>query len=136
MIDQPIPELDAAGLRKFGLTTGAIVIVLFGLLVPWIFSASLPVWPWILAAIFAILALAYPTSLNPIYKVWMRFGLIMGWINTRIILFIIFFGIFFVVALILKVFGRDPMARKIDQNATTYRVPSTPQAREHLERPY
>jgi Kef-type K+ transport system membrane component KefB len=136
MIDQPIPTLDRIGLRNFGFTTGAIVIVLFGLLLPWLFSFNWPTWPWILAAVFFILAFAAPMALNPIYKVWMRFGMIMGWINTRIILFIIFFGIFFVVALIMKVFGRDSMSRRIDRDSASYRVSSTPQAKEHLEKPY
>jgi len=136
MIDQTIPVLDRSGLRKFGFTTGAIVIVLFGFLLPWIFSLKWPTWPWFLAAVFFIIAAAAPLALNPFYKVWMRFGLIMGWINTRIILFIIFFGIFFIVGLIMRVFRRDPMSRRVEKDSASYRVASTQQAKEHLERPY
>lgn len=136
MIDHSVPELDRAGLRQFGFTTGAIVIVLFGLFLPWLFGASLPLWPWLLAGVFFLLAAARPTILNPVYRVWMRFGLVMGWINTRIILFILFFGIFLVIAMILRVLRHDPMSRKLDSNQTSYRVASTPQSREHLEKPY
>ena len=49
MISSDIPELDRAGLRKFGLTTGAIVALLFGLFLPWLFDFGLPRWPWMLA---------------------------------------------------------------------------------------
>ena len=41
-----IETLDAAGYRKFGLITGAIVVVLFGLAIPWLFSLNFPRWPW------------------------------------------------------------------------------------------
>jgi hypothetical protein len=34
MTDHDIPQLDAKGLREFGLTTGAIIIGLFGVVLP------------------------------------------------------------------------------------------------------
>jgi hypothetical protein len=43
---QNIPELDKAGLRRFGLTTGIIVAVLFGIVLPWVFNLGWPTWPW------------------------------------------------------------------------------------------
>ena len=33
-----IPQLDKAGLRKFGITTGILIAVLFGLFIPWLFE--------------------------------------------------------------------------------------------------
>ena len=49
----PIPELDHAGLRRFGLTTGALIAGIFGLLLPWLFDARYPAWPWLAAALAA-----------------------------------------------------------------------------------
>ena len=46
-----IESLDAAGYRKFGLVSSAIVVVLFGLVIPWLFSFNYPKWPWIFAAV-------------------------------------------------------------------------------------
>ena len=43
-----IEKLDARGYRKFGVTTGAIIIGLFGLVIPWLFNLNYPTWPWIL----------------------------------------------------------------------------------------
>ena len=48
-----IPELDAAGLRRFALVTGAILAVLFGVLLPWLFGFGFPLWPWIVAGVLA-----------------------------------------------------------------------------------
>ncbi len=67
-------KLTEPELRKFGLTTGAIAAVLFGLLLPWIFGHRLPLWPWCVAGTLWLLALVYPKALQPIYTVWMKIG--------------------------------------------------------------
>ena len=87
-----IETLDAAGYRKFGLVSGAIVVVLFGLAIPWLFSFNFPRWPWIFAGVLVGWALLLPTTLKPVYIGWMKFGNMMNWINTRILLGIVFYG--------------------------------------------
>ena len=132
-----IEKLDKQGLRKFGLITGAIVVGLFGLLLPWLLGINWPLWPWYLAGALWVLAIIIPVALNPIYHVWMRFGLILGWINTRIILGLVFYVFFTPFALILKVLGKDPMSRKLNASINSYRVPSNNhQPREHMGRPF
>ena len=49
--DYRIPELDEKGLREFGLTTGIVFVVIFGLVFPWLLERNWPVWPWIVAAL-------------------------------------------------------------------------------------
>lgn len=137
MLKDQIPELDRAGLRNFGLTTGAIVALLFGLFLPWLFDRGLPLWPWILAAILGAWALVLPASLKPIYKGWMKVGLTLGFINTRIILFLLYYLIFFPVGLVIKLAGRDPMARALTPATDdSYRVASNKRDHTHFERPY
>ena len=131
-----IEKLDAAGYRKFGLTTGAIVAVLFGLLLPWLFDFGYPVWPWILFAAFALVALVYPLALQPVYLGWMRFGLVMNWINTRLILGILFYGIFLPVGLFFKLIGRDTMHRKFDNKLSSYRKAGQADDANNMEHPY
>jgi hypothetical protein len=131
-----IPELDRAGLRKFGLTTGAIVGVLFGILFPWLLEAGIVLWPWVLFALLAIMALVAPMSLGPVYHWWMRFGLFMSRFTTPLIMGLVFFLAITPMALIMKVFGKDPMKRTLAKDQTTYRVASLKTPRESLERPY
>ncbi|RUM94042.1 MAG: sxtJ [Thiothrix sp.] len=123
-------------LREFGLITSAILVVLFGLLLPWLFEHALPLWPWIVAAVLALWALIAPATLKPVYRGWMAIGAVLGWINTRIILGIMFFLIFLPVGLILKLFGKDLMARKLDKALKTYRIENIPSENKHVERPY
>jgi len=130
------PELSTQELRKFGLTTGAIVAVLFGLLLPWLFNHGYPFWPWILAGILWLWALIAPATLKPVYNGWMKVGHVLGWINTRIILGLMFYTVFFAVGLVLKILGKDPMSRKIDKTAESYRVTSRVHTKDHVERPF
>jgi len=123
-------------LRKFGLLTGFIFAVLFGLLFPWIFNHTIPTWPWILWLILSAWALIHPNSLNPVYNIWMKIGHALGWINTRIILAIMFYLLFFPMAIIMKIIGRDVMYKKLDKTLPSYRKKSTPQPKEHIERPF
>ena len=132
-----IEKLDKQGLRNFGMVTGAIVVALFGLLLPWLIGFNWPLWPWYLAGTLWVLAIFVPVALDPIYHVWMRFGLILGWINTRIILGLVFYLIFTPVAFILKLLGKDPMHRKFSNVDKSYRVKSNSHdSREHMGRPF
>jgi hypothetical protein len=128
--------LDRKGYRKFGLTTGAIVMLLFGVAIPWFFDRGYPAWPWIIGGALGFCALLAPVGLRPVYAGWMKFGQLMNWINTRLILGIVFFGVLLPVGLIMRLFGRDPMRRGRDSEASTYRVKSDNDSTDNVERPF
>ncbi len=130
-------KLDEKGLREFGLLTGIILAVLFGLLLPWQRSYSLPLWPWIVSAILWFLAFLVPGILNPVYEVWMRIGSVLSWINIRLILGIVFYFLIMPIGLLMRgVFHQDPMARKLDADLKTYRITSQRKSRESMEKPF
>lgn len=132
-----IPTLDNLGLRKFGLTTGAIIVVLFAFFFPWVFDvAAMPVWPWIAAGILWVSALLMPSVLRPVYVTWMKIGHVLGWINTRIILGVLFYVLVFPMGLIMRLFGKDPMARKMSKSISSYRIESVSEPKDRLEKPY
>jgi hypothetical protein len=134
--DHEIPELDRKGLREFGLTTGAIVAILFGLFFPWFLGREWPVWPWIISVPLWGLAIAVPTWLRPVYYVWMRAGLLISRVTTPLMLGIVFFAVISPIALIRRLRRRDPMFRSFDPNADTYRVSSQRNSVDRLERPF
>ena len=133
---QPVLETDKKGLREFGIVTGAIVAGLFGLLLPWLLDRSYPMWPWYVLLVMTLVGMVAPVALRPVYKVWMRFGLVMGWLNTRLILGLVFYSMFTPVAVILKLLGKDSMRRKPDRQLKTYRVASKSSPREQMEKPF
>ena len=132
-----IPTLDNLGLRKFGLTTGAIIVVLFAFLFPWIFDmATMPIWPWLIAGLLWVPALLIPRVLRPVYTTWMKIGHGIGWVNTRIILGVLFYVLVLPMGLIMRLFGKDPMARKLDESASSYRKKSVSEPKDRLEKPF
>lgn len=122
-------------LRKFGLIMAAMISLFFGVLIPWIWSTGISGWVFAVAAAFVVVALLAPALLEPVHYVWMKIGLVLGWINTRIILGLLFFLIFVPLGLLLRL-SRDPMRRKIDRSLPTYIERSAQPAPSHLERPY
>ena len=131
-----IPELDASGLRKFAFTFGIIICLLFGLLIPYLFNYSWPKWPWIFAAIVSLWGGLLPKTFNIVYQVWMRFGLLMSKITTPLILGILFYIIITPAGIIMRIIKKDPMQRKFDADAVTYRVLSDETIKTEFERPY
>ena len=52
----------------------------------------------------------------------LKFGAVAGWINTRIILLLLFYVVLLPVGLVMKVFGADPLRRKTDPTVQSYRI--------------
>jgi predicted membrane protein len=133
---QTIPELGTHGLRKFGLTFASIIAGLFGLVLPWVFSFAYPTWPWVVSVILVLWGLLAPDTLNLFYRIWMRFGLLLNAVMSRVILGILFFGIITPTGWIMRFAGRDPLTRKRDPEAMSYRTASRPRTPSHMERPF
>ena len=74
----------------------------------------------ILSIPFLILGLINSKILTPLNKAWMRFGLALGWVNSRIILGLVFIIVLQPIALIMRMFGYDPLRKKRD-NKRSYR---------------
>ena len=131
----PIPELDRKGLREFGFVTGGIIVGLFGLFFPWLLDHSYPVWPWVIFGVLGLWALVAPMTLRPVYRVWMRFGLLLSRITTPIIMGLVYYLVITPFALVFKVAGKDAMRRKFAERET-YRVTRKKIREDSLEHPY
>jgi len=136
MSKHEIPELDAPGLRRFGLIFAAIIAGLFGLLFPLVFGVGFLWGPWIIVAVFAAWSLLAPATLKGFYHLWMRFGLVMNAIVTRVVLGFVFYCMIFPTGLILRLRGKDPMQRRIGTADKSYRVESTDSEPEQMRKPF
>ncbi len=132
-----IPELDKKGLRDFALTTGAVVGVLFGLILPWLFGFGYPRWPWIFMVVFGLWGLIAPSTLRPVYYGWMRVGLLISKVTTPLVMGIVFFGVLLPTALIMRLVGKkDSLRRSLDADAESYRVETDPYSSNDYTRPF
>ena len=74
MIKQEIPELDSKALRQFALIFAAIVVVVFGVVIPLITGNGFVWIPWAIGGMFVLWGLSAPATVRPFYRLWMRFG--------------------------------------------------------------
>ena len=127
--------VDTKQLRNFGLIVGGI----FGLIALWplVIRSAEPRW-WAAAVASALLlpALVYPKLLNWPHQGWMTLGHILGWINTRIILGLIFYLVVTPIGVVRRWLGKDSMGRRFRPDLQTYRVPRKPRPASHLTRQY
>lgn len=97
---------DTQALRSFGWQMTFAWPLLFGLLLPWLFSFGWPLWPWLLAAVFALLAALAPQWLYWPARCWLAFARVMAWINTRLILALMFYIVITPMGLVLRRLGK------------------------------
>jgi len=135
-MDHQISELDDKGLREFAFVTAGLFAGLFGIFFPWLFSAAYPYWPWVLAATLVSWGLVAPLTLRPVYRAWMKFGLLLSRITTPLVLGIVFYFVVFPIGFVMRLTGWDAMSRRFDDSADSYRVASTKPKREKMERPF
>lgn len=133
---EPIPELDARGLRKFGLTFALIIAVLFGFLIPWIFDLDYRWWPWVVAVIFTLWSLIAAQTMAAFYQLWMRFGLLLNAVTSRIILGAVFYLMILPIGIIMRLRKHDPMARTWNSHSASYRTTSQKSKAKQMEKPF
>jgi saxitoxin biosynthesis operon SxtJ-like protein len=128
-------ETPPKQLRSFGFTVGGI----FALISFWpvVVRAEDPRW-WalLIAACLLVPAVVFPRSLVWVHKGWMAIGHVMGWINTRIILGVVFYLIVTPIGILRRWLGKDPMGRKLRPDIDSYRVIRKPRPASHLTRQY
>jgi hypothetical protein len=102
---------------------------LLGVLLPGLFGASSAAtaavggWSvaWILWAVGAVGALgiwAVPALGRRIYVGWMLAAAPIGWTISHLVLSIVYYGVLTPIGLLMRLFGRDPMQRRMDRSGS------------------
>lgn len=125
-------------LRQFGLMIGLILV---GLGLWRLYKGD---WETVRVALLMIggfltvSGLFAPLLLKPIYTVWMKLAHGLAYVNTRILLGLVFFLMITPIGLLMRLFKGDILAEKFDKNAGTYwnEIEPIPSAKEHCERQF
>lgn len=130
-MDRTSQQITMKDLRQFGFLVGGVFAVIG--LWPVVFRSESPRW-WamILGSLLIVLGAIAPQSLKQAHSGWMRVGHILGSINTRIILGIIYYLLITPMGLVMRLMGKDPMHRALSQDTDTYRVIRAPRSRQHM----
>ncbi|MBN2417639.1 hypothetical protein JXO52_17530 [bacterium] len=119
-----IQDLNLSGknLRKFGLFVGGIFL-LIGLYMEYRHVVS--EWRFVLFGVGAMLmalGAVYPRSLTYVYRFWMGIAFTVGWLVSRVLLAVIFYGIVTPIGLVMKLFGKNPIEGHLDPEAESHWV--------------
>ena len=131
---EPSP-VDCNSLRRFAWLI-ATVAVGFGALLPWFRGRPVPEWPWVAGSVMFLWGWLHPRSLRGPFSLWMLVAKGLAWVNNRIILAIVFFGLLWPLGAALRILGRDPLARRFKEQTPSYRVRSQSRPRDHMEKSY
>ena len=72
--------------------------------------------------IFIGLGIITPAALKPIYKIWMTFAIIIGWVMTRVILSVLFYLIISTIGIFARLVGKDFLNLKSKNNESYWNI--------------
>ena len=110
-------------LLEFGLLIGFGFPLLIGLLIPALTAHGLRAWTLWVGFLGLLIGLTSPRLLYYPYKFWMKLGLTLGWVNSRIILGLVFIIVLLPISFVMRLIGYDPLRTKLKE-VKTYRAVS------------
>ena len=105
-------------IRKFGIVIG-IILLIIGVILLWKKNIYYPILR-IIGTSLLVGGLSIPIILKPIYIIWMIFATIMGWLMTRFILSLLFYGLITPISLIARLMGKKFIYLRWDKINNSY----------------
>lgn len=110
----PTPRM----LRQFA----ALWILVFGSLALWQWYQGQPStarWTALVSAV-GILGVAWPRLARPVFVGWMILAFPIGWVVSRVLLGLVFFGLFTPMAAVFRLMGRDELLLRRRRDGSSY----------------
>ena len=114
-------DVSRADFRKFGIGLAVLLPPLFYAVLPWLFVLARLVWPWVAGAGVLAVAVAFPVGLKPVYRLLMWVAVPLGRFNSVLLLGAVYFLMVVPMGFIMRLIGKDPIPKKFDSSAQTYR---------------
>ena len=102
------PSPGPRALRKFGLLFCVLSAALAGYLV-WSRGVDSPTVPGAISAALLLLSLGLPSLLKPVWWPWMVVARVLGFVNSHLLLAVVFYLMFTPIGLVMRLLGRDPL---------------------------
>ena len=107
-------------LREFGLLIGFGFPLLIGWLIPALMGHEFRAWTLWVGFTGLLFGINSPRLLYYPYKFWIKLGLTLGWVNSRVILGLVYTIILLPIAFVMRLIGYDPLRTK-QSGEKTYR---------------
>ena len=107
---------------------GIVFSIFFLLISIYLLLNNNPIYYWSLfvSFIFLVLGLMNSKILSPLNLLWFKFGILLGRIISPVVMGIIFFLVVTPISIILKIFGKDVLNLKFNNNKTYWIVKDGP----------
>ena len=105
-------------LREFGILIGFGFPILIGWLIPALIGHEFRAWTLWIGSIGLLFGIFAPRLLYYPYKFWMKLGLTLGWVNSRIILSLVYMIVLLPIAFVMRLIGYDPLRTKQSEEKT------------------
>ncbi len=119
-------KIKVSSNKSFG-----IVFSIFFLLIsiyPLLNNDPIYYWSLFVSFIFLVLGLMNSKILSPLNLLWFKFGILLGKIVSPVVMGIIFFLVVTPISIILKIFGKDVLNLKFNNNKTYWIVKDGPKS--------
>ena len=103
-------KIEISSNRSFGLVFFVVFLIIS--LLPIFKGGDVRIWATIPAIIFLILGLLNSQILNPLNKIWFKFGILLGSFISPIVMGIVFFLVVTPTSLIMKIFNSNLLGLK------------------------
>ena len=99
---------------------GIVFSIFFLFISIYLFLNEYPTYYWsiFVSIIFLLLGLMNSKILSPLNLLWFKFGLLLGKIVSPFVMGIIFFVVVTPISILLKIFGKDVLNLKFNNNKT------------------
>ena len=113
--------------KSFGVVFFLVFLLIS--LYPLINDGNIRIWSFVISIIFLILGVSNSKILSPLNKIWFKFGLLLGKIISPVVMGIIFFIVVTPTGLILRLFQKDVLNLKFNNNNTYWIEKSGPKSK-------
>tara|TARA_B100000768_G_C11250925_1_gene364072 strand:- start:1121 stop:1510 length:390 start_codon:yes stop_codon:yes gene_type:complete len=105
--------------KSFGLVFSIVFLIVS--LLPLLNDGNIRIWSMVLATIFFSLGLLNSSILNPLNKIWFKFGILLGNFISPIVMGLVFFAVVTPTSLFMRMFGKNLLGLK-NSNKKSYWV--------------
>jgi hypothetical protein len=117
-------QIQSSTDRSFGFVFATVFLIIA--LYPLLHAAGIRIWAVAVSGVFLLLAALVPQVLAPANRLWTKFGMLLHNIVSPIALGILFFLVVTPSALLMKLFGKDPLRLRFDPAVDSYWIKRDP----------
>ena len=113
--------------RSFGIVFFVVFLIIA--IYPLINSGEIKQWSLIISVIFLVLGLLNSKILNPLNKLWFKFGIFLGIIISPLVMGVIFFLVVTPIGLLMRLLNKDLLNLKFNSSKSYWVEKNEPKSK-------